>query len=128
MAPDVPPDWDRRLLVVGERPGQHEDGVSGRPFTGPSGQLLRELLARAGAGSCAFTTAVRCGGPDDATPTMAQIRACRPVLLRTLAELRPRAVLLVGQAALRSALDRGDVQVATHRGRNLLPEAFHFGK
>src|SRR5690606_22677370 len=36
-----------RLLVVGEQPGDQED-LSGKPFVGPAGRLLDELLAAAG--------------------------------------------------------------------------------
>ncbi|MGI8479922.1 MAG: uracil-DNA glycosylase family protein [Gaiellaceae bacterium] len=36
----------RKLMLVGEQPGDAEDRA-GRPFVGPAGQLLRELLAEA---------------------------------------------------------------------------------
>ncbi|MDR7528658.1 MAG: uracil-DNA glycosylase family protein [Armatimonadota bacterium] len=123
MPPEVPEGWDGRLLIVGERPGQHEDGVTGRPFTGPSGQRLRRIVERLGVRP-ALTNAVRCGGPDNARPTMAQVRACRPVLLRTIAELRPEVVVLAGETAVRSALNNGSVKVAAVRGRNLREIAF----
>lgn len=38
---------DSPLVVVGEAPGAQEE-ADGRPFTGPSGKLLREMFARAG--------------------------------------------------------------------------------
>ena len=34
-------------MLVGEQPGDQEDRA-GRPFVGPAGRLLRELLAEAG--------------------------------------------------------------------------------
>ena len=34
-------------MLVGEQPGDHEDRA-GRPFVGPAGRLLREVLAEAG--------------------------------------------------------------------------------
>jgi len=37
----------RGLMLVGEQPGDAED-LEGRPFVGPAGRLLRELLAEAG--------------------------------------------------------------------------------
>ena len=33
-----------RIMLVGEQPGDHEDRA-GRPFVGPAGRLLREVLA-----------------------------------------------------------------------------------
>src|SRR5512134_2994168 len=35
------------VMLVGEQPGNDED-LAGRPFVGPAGQLLRELLHEAG--------------------------------------------------------------------------------
>lgn len=46
---------DSGLMLVGEQPGDHED-LQGRPFVGPAGQLLRTLLADAGAPSDAYLT------------------------------------------------------------------------
>lgn len=37
------------LMIVGEQPGDHED-LQGRPFVGPAGQLLRDLMGQAGLG------------------------------------------------------------------------------
>ena len=39
-------DPDARLMLVGEAPGDQED-LSGRPFVGPAGQLLRQTMAQA---------------------------------------------------------------------------------
>jgi DNA polymerase len=38
---------DARLVLVGEQPGDEED-LRGRPFVGPAGRLLDELLREAG--------------------------------------------------------------------------------
>src|SRR5690606_185828 len=38
---------DARLMLVGEQPGDRED-LEGRPFSGPAGQLLREIMSDAG--------------------------------------------------------------------------------
>jgi DNA polymerase len=38
---------DARIMIVGEQPGDRED-LTGRPFTGPAGQLLDRSLAEAG--------------------------------------------------------------------------------
>src|ERR1041384_912014 len=49
-----------RLMLVGEQPGDEED-VQGRPFVGPAGRVLRELLEEAGiaAGQVFVTNAVK---------------------------------------------------------------------
>ena len=38
---------DARIVIVGEQPGDEED-LGGRPFIGPAGRLLDELLREAG--------------------------------------------------------------------------------
>ncbi|MCQ0968864.1 UdgX family uracil-DNA binding protein (plasmid) [Paracoccus sp. TK19116] len=51
-------DPDARLMIVGEQPGDHED-LQGRPFVGPAGTLLREIMADAGVGPVWLTNAVK---------------------------------------------------------------------
>lgn len=122
MKPTVPRGWTGRLLVVGEAPGRHEDEVSGRPFTGPAGRLLWRLLRRAGytKRDVALVNACRCRPPQNATPTMRQIRACRPFLLRVLHALRPACVVALGATALRAITNDGRAaQVTAARGRRL---------
>lgn len=46
------------LMIVGEQPGDQED-LQGRPFVGPAGQLLRELMGQAGLGPVWLTNAVK---------------------------------------------------------------------
>lgn len=46
------------LMIVGEQPGDHED-LQGRPFVGPAGQLLREVMGQAEVGRVWLTNAVK---------------------------------------------------------------------
>lgn len=121
MPPQIPEGWTKRLLIVGERPGQDEDKKSGHPFSGRSGVLLRKWLTEEGFGAqdVAFTNATRCGGPDNTTPTMLQIRCCRPFLLWELAKLQPETVLGVGDSSRRAFTNEGPGSVTTSRGRLL---------
>lgn len=84
--------------VIGEAPGYHED-KQGRPFVGPSGQLLRQTLKRVGLDPTTgyVTNVVKVRPPGNATPTTAEIKQALPALaeeLRALPNLR--LVLLVG--------------------------------
>ena len=121
MPSQVPEGWTRKLLVVGERPGQDEDKHSGHPFSGPSGKLLRGWLAEKGftPRDVAFTNATRCGGPNNATPSMTQIRCCRPFLLWELENLDPQTVLGMGNSALAALTNDGQAAVTRNRGRLL---------
>lgn len=121
MGAQVPEDWTGRLLIVGERPGQDEDKKSGHPFSGKSGVMLRGWVAEKGfnKSDVAFTNATRCGGPDNATPSMTQIRCCRPFLLWEIGNLKPETVLAVGTSALRAVTNDGQATVTRMRGRLL---------
>ena len=121
MEAQVSQNWTRRLLIVGERPGQDEDKKSGHPFSGKSGKLLRGWLADKGFSQddVAFTNATRCGGPDNTKPTMTQIRCCRPFLLWELENLKPETVLALGNSALAAVTNDGQASVTRSRGRLL---------
>lgn len=90
-----------RLIVVGEAPGGYE-AKKGRPFVGPSGQLLDQVLAHHGyqRSEVMLTNVCLCRPKDNATPPKSAIAACRP---RLLDELRcssaPDMVALGGTAA-----------------------------
>lgn len=124
LRPWVPKGWHggRRVLAVGEGPGEDEDERTHRPFTGPAGQLLVNLLREAGyrREDVAFDNSVRCRPKGNATPVMGQIRACRPFLLRVIEVLRPALVIGLGATALRALTNDGSRQnVTRERGRLL---------
>lgn len=119
MRPFIPPSWTGEYLLVGEGPGEHEDEVSRKPFTGKAGQLLRQCWKEAGLSDnqIALVNAVRCRPPGNATPTMQQIRACRPFLVQVLIKLLPQYIIALGNTALRALLNVGNVSVTDYRGR-----------
>jgi uracil-DNA glycosylase family 4 len=102
-------DPDARLVVVGLAPAAHGANRTGRVFTGDgSGDFLMRALFEAGFANqptsrhaadglrlrdVYITAAVRCAPPDN-RPTPAEIRRCRPHLLRELQAL-PRAQVLL---------------------------------
>ena len=57
------------VMLIGEGPGYHED-QQGRPFIGPAGQFLDELLALAGLrrGDVYITNVVKCRPPNNRDP------------------------------------------------------------
>lgn len=121
MRPFVPIGWTRRLLLVGEAPGEDEDENSGRPFTGRAGKLLRELYQLAGYQDIdiALVNSVRCRPRDNATPSMREVRACRSFLLRAIEQTHPEAILGLGNIALAALTNSGNLSVTSHRGRDL---------
>src|SRR3990167_10688883 len=79
-------DGRKKVLVVGEAPGQTED-EDGRPFIGKAGTFLRQCLRQIGADldQDAWTTnSLICRPPKNTTPEIKQISYCRPNLLNTI--------------------------------------------
>jgi len=89
------------VLLVGEAPGARED-ASGRPFVGPAGQLLNELLASIGWAreEVFIANAVKCRPPDNRDPEPAEIAACAPFLDRQEAALEPAVIVTLGRHSL----------------------------
>ncbi len=102
-----------RVMVVGEQPGDRED-LEGRPFIGPSGELLRAALRAAGMESADvyITNAVkhfhyqmRGKRRIHKTPHQRDIIACAHWLQREYELIAPRQLLLLGRTAITAATE-----------------------
>jgi len=93
------------FVCVGEGPGQQED-ETGRPFVGPSGELLTKILAAIhfSREEVFICNVVKHRPPGNRTPTPDEIQACRPFLAQQLALLRPRVILALGSTAANTLL------------------------
>lgn len=103
------------ILIVGQAPGYQEDQL-GRPFIGPSGALLRELIEPFPF-SVRITNAARCYPPRDAKPTLTQIAACRPYLIEEIIACKPEVIIALGDTALQALC--GTSGVGKNRGKPL---------
>src|SRR5881398_4056857 len=74
-----------KILFIGEGPGYHED-KQGRPFVGPAGQFLEELLASINLkrADVFITNVVKCRPPGNRDPLPAEINACNNYLERQI--------------------------------------------
>lgn len=88
-----------KMVVVGEAPGMIENR-SGRPFVGPSGQLMRAMLEEAGVdpATVLFLNAVSCF--PHGTPNEQSLRACRGNLDAQMDVANCPYVILAGNTAL----------------------------
>lgn len=87
------------LLVVGEAPGATEDR-EGKPFVGPSGQVLdKEMLAPAGVRLAYITNLVGCRPPQNRDPQSREVEACSPRLEALVEAIRPDGIVTVGTEA-----------------------------
>ena len=89
------------VMFIGEAPGYRED-ASGRPFVGPAGQFLNELLALIGLDrSTAFiTNIVKHRPPDNRDPLPEEIAACADYLTSQIEALNPKVIVTLGSPAL----------------------------
>lgn len=115
---------DARLMIVGEQPGDHED-LAGRPFVGPAGQLLHQLMAGAGVdpGEVWLTNAVkhfkftpRGKRRLHRNPNRSEISHCRWWLGLELGFVRPGITMALGASAA-FALTGNDRPLAARRGK-----------
>jgi DNA polymerase len=95
-----------RIMFVGEGPGQQEDRL-GRPFVGPAGELLNELLAEAGLRreDVYVTNIVKCRPTQNREPLPDEVAACRDYLNAQIALINPRVVCTLGRPALQTLVD-----------------------
>lgn len=105
------------VMIIGEGPGADEDRI-GRPFVGRAGQLLDRMLATIGLdrGSVAITNVVYWRPPGNRTPTAAEIASCVPFVLRHIALVKPKVLVLCGGTAAGALLAQGQ-GITRLRGR-----------
>jgi uracil-DNA glycosylase family protein len=110
-------------MLVGEAPGNDAD-LQGRPFVGPAGKLLREILRAAGftERELYLTNAVKHFKFEQrgkrrlhVKPNYTEVTACKRWLDQELALVRPRIVVCLGATAGQSLFGR-EFRVLAHRG------------
>lgn len=112
-----------KLMVVGEAPGPQEN-KQGKPFVGPSGKLLDEILGSVGLNSeedVFITNAVFRMPPGTGSrmvrkPTTAEINYYKPFLMRIIEIVDPKIMLLTGGVSMQSVLDETKLGITKVRG------------
>jgi uracil-DNA glycosylase len=94
------------LMLVGEAPGAEEDRL-GKPFVGPSGQLLDRMLAAIALDrrTVWITNTIFWRPPGNRPPTATEIAVCQPFLERQIELIRPARLLFLGGSAARGLLE-----------------------
>ena len=93
------------LMVVGEAPGREED-LTGRPFVGPSGELLTKMLKAIDIDreEVFITSVVKCRPPKNRTPRAEEIKSCKPILKAQIELIKPKLILALGTVAAHTLL------------------------
>lgn len=113
----------KKILVIAEAPGKNED-LKGIQLIGESGQLLRKLLSSLGCDldkDCWKTNSILCRPVHNETPTLDQINACVPNLFKTIKELDPNVIILLGGVSVQAV-------IGTLRKETMTKRATWFGQ
>ena len=94
------------LMFIGEAPGADED-AKGEPFVGRAGQLLNKIIEAIGMKreDVCIGNINRCRPPNNRQPTLPEAHTCKPFLLREIAVIRPKVIVVLGNTALHNLLD-----------------------
>jgi DNA polymerase len=93
---------DARIVFIGEGPGYHEDR-QGRPFVGPAGQFLNELLALAGLqrDDVFIGNVIKCRPPRNRDPLPEEIETCTTAyLFRQIEAINPPVIVTLGRFSM----------------------------
>ncbi len=107
---------DAKILFIGEGPGFHED-KQGRPFVGPAGQFLDELLESINLkrANVFITNVVKCRPPNNRDPLPEEIDACDDYLDRQIAAIRPQVIVTLGRYSMAKFF--GSEKISSIHGR-----------
>lgn len=118
------------IILVGEGPGFYEN-EQGRPFVGPAGNFLNELLQKAGVsrGDVFITNVVKCRPPGNRDPLPDELSACNAFLDRQIEVINPLVIVTLGRYSMAKFLPNVRIsevhgQPAWVRGRLVVP-MFH---
>lgn len=110
-------------LIIGEAPGAQEE-LHRRPFVGPAGQVLRQLMGLAGlhtinsvGPNCWVTNVVKFRPPRNRKPYWVEVRKARPFLRAEWEAVgKPRVIIPVGGTALQAVTGRPNISILKHSG------------
>ena len=100
----------KKILIVSGAPRKYED-QNEQHLIGDSREILKRALRKNGINlkeDCWTTSALICRVPENIKPNTKQmdekIESCRPNLLKTIKELNPKAIILLGSTATKSLI------------------------
>jgi DNA polymerase len=100
VVPGEGPD-NATLLFIGEAPGWHED-QQGRPFVGPAGQFLEELLSIIGLkrDQVFIANVIKCRPSANRDPLPGEIQSCKKWLDRQIELIQPKVIVTLGRYSM----------------------------
>lgn len=96
------------LMLIGRNPGKRENEL-GKPFVGPAGHLLDEILEAAGLSfgiTMYITNVLKCYTPGDRPPSADELSSCKPQLLDEIDATDPKLIVCLGNEAMETLTGR----------------------
>lgn len=92
---------DAQIMFIGEAPG-YQENQQGRPFVGPAGMLLQELLKGIGLrrDEVFIANVIKCRPPENRDPLPTEIAACADYLDRQIAAIKPKVIVTLGRFSM----------------------------
>lgn len=92
---------DADIMFIGEAPGWYED-QQGRPFVGPAGKFLEELLdlINLKRQQVYIANIIKCRPPANRDPLPQEMLDCRVWLERQIELIRPRIIVTLGRYSM----------------------------
>jgi len=92
---------DAEIMFIGEAPGWHED-QQGRPFVGPAGQYLDQLLASINLKreQVYIANVIKCRPSGNRDPLPTEIQNCRQWLNRQIELIGPKMIVTLGRYSM----------------------------
>lgn len=118
------------IMFIGEGPGFYEN-EEGRPFVGPAGKFLDELLGVAGLkrSEVFICNVVKCRPPGNRDPLPEELQACSGYLDEQIQAINPQVVVTLGRFSMAKFLPNFKIseihgQASMINGRMIVP-MFH---
>lgn len=92
---------DAEIMFIGEAPGYHED-QQGRPFVGPAGHYLEQLLLSIGLTrrQVFITNIIKTRPPNNRDPLPTEIQHCQKWLDRQIDIIKPKMIVTLGRYSM----------------------------
>lgn len=115
------------IMFIGEGPGFHEN-QQGRPFVGPAGNFLVELLESVNMKreEVFIGNVVKCRPPNNRDPLPEELAACSEYLERQILAINPKLIVTLGRYSMARYLPTAKIsdvhgQSVVVKGRLIVP-------
>ena len=109
---------ESKVMLIGEAPGEEED-KTGKPFKGQAGKLLDKMLDAIGQNrdNTYITNLIFWRPPGNRNPSVEEIDACLPFVLRHIELINPKILILAGAIAAKAILKENNKGIIQLRGK-----------